>query len=595
VNRRRFLAGALALAVAPTDAIAAARGELAEFLARAYREQLASDPTLASTLGYLPPGGGPHTEWTRRTDDWYRNRTRDAKRRLERIDAIDPRGDASPYDRTLYRLTQRTIIDDETWRHHRVPFFGGVSPHLSAPTHLVEYQPVNSVEDAEAYLERASEIPALLDVEAHRMRACISAGCPPPEFNFAGLVRSANAAADAMARSGTHPLYEDFRDKCASAKLPARLGQALLEQLGRLLRTDLSNAVRGFAAELDRQGEEVDDDHGAWALPDGDVFYRSELARHCTALQDPDELHDWGLSEVARLKGELQDVARTVGYTADRPFLEFLSTDSLFTYADSPRGRAEYLADASRYVEEIRGAMRLLTASPPSAEMEIRSVDPAAAAGGGRAYYVGPAEDGSRPGIFFLNTLKAAQSPRYQVQAVCYHEAIPGHHLQAAAALDADLPDFRKHLYLGAYAEGWALYAESFPKELGFYQDPYQDAGRIALELFRAVRVVIDTGIHHKRWSFNRALGYMNENTGNARADNVVEVERYFNWPGQAVSYKVGMREMLRLRSSAETRLGPEFSLPAFHAAVLASGSLTLPLLEANIDRYIERVSAGTR
>ena len=184
--------------------------------------------------------------------------------------------------------------------------------------------------------------------------------------------------------------------------------------------------------------------------------------------------------------------------------------------------------------------------------------------------------------------MKVADGPAYQLEAVCYHEAIPGHHLQAAAAIElGDRPLFRRQYYIGAFAEGWGLYAEKFPRELGFYADPIQDAGRLALELFRAVRIVVDTGIHRKRWSFDQALRFMNENTGNAPGDNISEVKRYFNWPAQALTYKVGMRHIEMLRARAQQALGNSFSLPDFHAAVLSSGSITLPMLTEKIEGYI--------
>ena len=592
IDRRQFLAAAIA-ALAPLPAAGAeTSGTLREFFDRSFREQLQGDPTRATLLHFPDPDGTAHDTWTLRTDRWYDERAQRAQSNLERLKELCLGAECGSDDALLYAISQRELIDEARWRRHHVPFYGALAPHVHAPSILMQFHEIRSVDDARAYVERVRSMGELLRVEGERMAASIAADCPPPAFNFADIDASAVEAAKRLADSDKHPLALALTAKCDAARLPASDRNRLTRTLQTVLREELAPSVERYRDDLRRVSRGLSASNGVWAMPDGADFYASEILRHCTIPLDPDELHDWGLAETARIQSEIELVGSNLGYRrGEKPFLRHLATSPEFYFADTPQGRAEYLARAREFIAGITAVSERLTSHRSRVPLEVRPIDPISAATSGRAYYVEPSADGSRPGVFYLNTEKVADGPAYQLEAVCYHEAIPGHHLQAAAAIElGDRPLFRRQYYIGAFAEGWALYAEKFPRELGFYDDPIQDAGRLALELFRAVRIVVDTGIHRKRWSFDRALRFMNENTGNAPGDNVSEVKRYFNWPAQALTYKVGMRHIETLRARAQQALGKSFDLPDFHAAVLSSGSITLPMLTEKIEGYI---SAG--
>lgn len=590
IRRREFLTAMLATFSAAPLFASDTRRPLRKFFDQAFREEIQNDPTRATLLHFPTPGGHSHNTWTLRTDKWFVDRANMAKQNIENLEQICAGAECESDDVSLFRLSQKAIVSDSRWRRHRVPFFGGLAPHIQAPSILIEHHKIDSAIDAEAYVERAERIPGLLEVEIQRFAVSVESGCAPPSFNFSDLSASAERSAAGMEKSSNHPLLATLKSKCNAARLQPAVRDRLVNDLQNILNDRLAPAVRKFGVEMAEFSKKTKASNGAWAMPDGSEFYKAEIQRHCSIALDPDELHEWGLVETKRLKSEIEDIGRKVGYRGSKmPFLRHLATSSEFYFDDTPKGRAQYMEHAKQYIAEISSQLHTITSQPPSVPLEVRPVDPVSAAISGRAYYLEPAADGSSPGIFFLNVERVADGPAYQLEAVCYHEAIPGHHLQAAAAIRlADVPIFRRQLYVGAFAEGWALYAEKFPKELGFYSDPYQDAGRASLELFRAARVVVDTGIHHKRWDLNRAIQFMNENTGNAPSDNVTEVKRYFNWPGQALSYKVGMQHIERLRNISEEALGHHFRISDFHAAVLSSGSITLPMLSKKIEKFTD-------
>ena len=589
IDRRQFLAGTCAALAPLPGASADTPGTLREFFDQSFNEQVQSDPTAATVLHFRTPEGNAHHTWTLRTDRWFDERAQRARQNLERLNELCVGEECGSDDALLYSISQQELLDEARWRRHHVPFHGALAPHLRAPSILIGHQEIGSVADAQAFVERARNIGELLAVETDRMAASIAAGCAPAAFNFSDIDASAGEAAARMVAGDEHPLVLAFTSKCDAARLPVRDRNRLARDLRTIVREELGPAVARFRADLRDVSRSVSANRGVWAIPDGQQFYESEILRHCTLALDPDELHAWGLDETARIQAEVEQVGRNLGYeSGERSFLRHLATSPEFYFEDSDEGRARYLAQAKEFIAKISEAPELLTSDRLSVQLQVRPVDPISAATSGRAYYVEPSADGSRPGVFFLNTEKVSEGPAYQLEAVCYHEAIPGHHLQAAAAIElGDRPLFRRQYYVGAFAEGWGLYAEKFPRELGFYTDPYQDAGRLSLELFRAVRVVVDTGIHHRQWSFERALRFMNDHTGNDPGDNLTEVKRYFNWPAQALTYKVGMRHIEMLRERAQQALGQSFSLPDFHAAVLSSGGITLPMLSDRVERFI--------
>jgi uncharacterized protein (DUF885 family) len=323
------------------------------------------------------------------------------------------------------------------------------------------------------------------------------------------------------------------------------------------------------------------------ALPAGDYWYAHLVRQHTTLDVTPDEVHAIGLREVARLRAELAQLQPALGVGGEpRAVFDAMRADPKF-HAASP---AALLAGYEALRTRVQAGMPALFARQPAATLVIRPVEPHRAATAASASYQQPSVDGVRPGVFYVNTYDLASRPTYMMEPVFLHEAIPGHHFQVAIAQETpNLPSFRRFGSDTAYGEGWALYAESLGSQLGLLADPYAQFGALSLELWRAVRLVVDTGLHAKGWSRDRAVDYMRENTALGEADIAAEVDRYIAWPGQALAYKIGQLKILELRRRAEQKLGPRFDQREFHEQVVGSGSLPLPVLEAKIDRWIAR------
>jgi uncharacterized protein (DUF885 family) len=324
---------------------------------------------------------------------------------------------------------------------------------------------------------------------------------------------------------------------------------------------------------------------GLSELPNGASWY-AYLARYYTSTSmTPEQVHELGLAEVARIRAEMEQVKKQVGHAGDlRSFFDALRADPGFYYKDP----GELLAGYDAIRQRVTSALPLLFAVKPKATFEIRAVEAFRASSDAAASYMSGSADGKRPGVFYVNTYDLASRPKYSMEALYLHEAEPGHHLQSAIAQEATgLPRFRRFAYDTAFGEGWALYAESLGHDLGLYTDPYSAFGALSAEMWRAVRLVVDTGIHAKGWTREQAIDYFRANTAVAEKDIAVEVDRYIAMPGQALAYKVGQLEILRLRQRAQQKLGPRFDIRAFHSLVLESGSLPLPVLEAKVDRWI--------
>jgi uncharacterized protein (DUF885 family) len=302
-----------------------------------------------------------------------------------------------------------------------------------------------------------------------------------------------------------------------------------------------------------------------------------------------DEIHDIGLAEVARIQDEMRAIMEQVGFEGSlREFFDFLRTGPQFSYPNTDAGRDAYMADATAIIDDMRGRLDTLFITKPKADMVVKRVEPFREDTAFGAFYNSPAIDGSRPGTYYINLKDVREQPKYLQQALAYHEGIPGHHMQIALAQELQgLPKFRTLGGHTAYIEGWALYAESVPSELGLYTDPYSDFGRLSMEIFRAARLVVDTGIHAKKWTREEAVQYYLANIANPEGDIRAEIDRYIVWPGQATAYKIGMIKIQELRKKAEDELGDDFNIAQFHDVILANGSVPLAVLEQLVDDWI--------
>ena len=521
-------------------------------------------------------------------------------RRIERLDHLHNSFDLETLDakaRVSYRVfeyLQQAGVRNYAFRDQRYIFTQMFGPHTGLATMLISQHRITNPDQAEAYIRRLDGMGPVLRELINRAETRAAAGVLPPRFAFAYLIDNTSqlVAGAPFDDSGTvSPLLADFTakvdaleiDDAAKADLIARATTALLEQVGPV--------YAELLAMFERHSELTDDRDGAWKLPRGEAYYQAQLASF-TTMDDlsPEEVHQTGLDEITRIHGEMQGIMDQVGFEGTlADFFEFMRSDPQFYLPDTDEGRAEYMSRVNTIFERVRTVLPDYFDTMPRGEMVVREVEPYRAAGSPTAFYNTGSMDGTRPGTFYANTLNMRNLPIYQMETLAYHEGIPGHHFQLTLALENEgTPMFQRLLYLPAFGEGWALYAESLGKDMGMFTDPYQDFGRLAYELWRAGRLVVDTGIHAMRWTRQEAIDYLRTNTSFTEEEITREVERYIVWPGQATAYKTGQMRIRALRDFAQAQLGETFDYGEFHDVVLTNGALPLPVLTELVNDYVE-------
>jgi uncharacterized protein (DUF885 family) len=330
-------------------------------------------------------------------------------------------------------------------------------------------------------------------------------------------------------------------------------------------------------------------DDGVWRFPKGAAYYAERLGNYTTTNLTPDQIHQLGLDQVARIHGEVREIMARVKFNGDlSAFFKFMREDKQFYATNTDEGRAQYLAATEKAKQDITALLPQWFGVLPQAPMVVKRVEAFREKSAGKAFYQRPAPDGSRPGTYYANLYNMADMPMTEVEALFYHEGIPGHHLQLAIQTELKgVPPFRKYGGVTAYSEGWGLYSEKLAKDMGLYTDPYRDFGRLQLELHRAIRLVVDSGLHHKRWSREQAIKYVEDNSADAPGGIVKAIERYIVYPGQATAYMVGRLKITDLRGKAEKQLGDRFDIKGFHDVVLKSGPVPLDVLEEQVNAWV--------
>jgi uncharacterized protein (DUF885 family) len=384
-------------------------------------------------------------------------------------------------------------------------------------------------------------------------------------------------------------LLEDFMKKVNKLDIDEKTKSNLEFQANEALLTSVKPAYEGLVSFMKEQKERANTDDGAWKFPDGEAFYNMALKMTTTTDLTADEIHEIGLSEVARIHGEMEAIKNQVGFEGTlQDFFQFMKTDKQFYYTSDQKGKDAYLKEAVHLIDSMKTRLDEIFITKPKADIIVKAVEPFREKSAGKAFYNRPAADGSRPGIYYANLYDMESMPTYQMEALAYHEGIPGHHMQLAIQQELEeVPMFRKFGGYTAYTEGWGLYSEFIPKEMGFYADPYSDFGRLAMELWRACRLVVDTGIHSKKWTREEGIKYYTDNTPNAELDAIKMVERHIVMPGQATAYKIGMLKIVGLRKKAKDALGDKFDIREFHEVVISHGAIPLNVLEDFVDEYI--------
>lgn len=588
ITRRQALLGASALtlagcATATTGSSAAPNAELAAFFEEQFERVVASSPELATSLG----DRRGYDRWDDETDAFAERQLQEAVAARDAMHARFNPDALNVQDRLSFRLFDLSVTRQQEnwrWRNHTYIFNHHFGAHQNLPAFLINSHQVTNLADAEAYVARLNGLAPKLEQLIANSEAAAAQGIMPPSFSYDGtLSASRNIIAGAPFASGADsPLWADFQTKVNALEIEQAQKDRLLSEGRAALINSVKPAYDRLITVLVAQQARAGTDDGAWKLPDGDEYYAARLKLFTTTDMTADQIHDTGLAAVARIHDAMRTIMRTVNFTGDlSAFFQFMETDPRFYVADSAEGRASYVAQATARIDEMRARLPQYFGRLPRAALEVRPVEPFRERSAGLAFYERPAADGSRPAIYYVNTFDVQAVPTYQLEALAYHEGIPGHHMQIAIAQELEgVPRFRRFLtFYTAYTEGWGLYAERLSKEMGGYQDPYSDFGRLVLELRRAIRLVVDTGLHSKGWTRQQAIDYILANQPANAREAGRDIGRYIVNPGQATAYLVGQMEILRLREEARQALGPRFSISRFHDAVLANGAVPLDVL----------------
>ncbi len=463
--------------------------------------------------------------------------------------------------------------------------------HIDLPEFMLQVHPLTSKTDAEYYNSRLSRFKQKFDQVIASLQQAEAKGVIPPQFVVQDVLKICR---DFIAVPPTdNVLYKHLGETIA--KLPdvtADQRDSLLADAEKQIANSVYPAYRDLIAHEEALLPKTNADDGVWKLPNGDAYYRYQLKSNTTSDITPAEVHDLGLAEVARITAEMKAEFAKLGYPDDIALAEAvhrLAADPSQHYTAGPNVRKQILGDFQKIVDEVSPRLTKVFRVLPKTPLKVESVPQFREATAPLAYYNPGSADGARPGIFYTNTGDLDKVIKYGMKTVTYHEAIPGHHFQISIQQELQgVPEFRRFLPFTAYAEGWALYSERLASEIGMYEnDPSANIGRLQDEMLRAVRLVVDSGIHYKHWTRQQAIDYMAEHTGNPMADVVVEIERYIVWPGQACAYKVGQLKIIELREKARATLGAKFDIGEFHDVVLKNGSLPVSILERVVDQYI--------
>jgi uncharacterized protein (DUF885 family) len=500
------------------------------------------------------------------------------------------------YDMWALELTRGE--ERNKWRRNAYVFSRGADT-TDLPNFMINFHRVSEKSDMEAYLARVSLFDEALDQDLVVAKANAAYGVHMPTFRYDEAIDEIHRVLDGapFTNGKDSALFADGKAKIhgleSAGKITADEAKAFETQLATTMREQMKPAYDRVAAFLvqDKPSGQKPEKQGALALPNGAAYYKSTLYLQTTTDMTADQIHELGLKEVARIRKEMEEIKNKVGFKGTlEEFFVFMRTDKRFYLPNTDEGRAEYLDLARGYLDGMKKKLPEYFGILPKADLVVKRVEAFREIPGAAQHYMAGTADGSRPGTFYAHLSDMGAEATYQLEVIAYHEGLPGHHLQISIRQElTGIPQFRTHGGYGAYSEGWGLYAESLAKEMGFYQDPYNDFGRLSTEIWRAIRLVVDTGIHAKGWTQKQAEEYFLANSPQPAQAVKSEIERYILGPGQATTYKIGMIAIQRLRDEAKAQLGAKFDYRRFHDAVLDGGALPIPVLEAKVHRWIER------
>jgi uncharacterized protein (DUF885 family) len=567
---------------------------LAAFFEEIFERDVSQSPEFQAYLGIKTEDYG---RWDDYSDAYAQTENQQAEADLERLRSefdYDALSETSKMSFRIFEYNQLRSLRNFDWRFHDYAISPMDDIASNLPTFLQNIHKIDSSEDAEAYISRLEGVQLIMQQVVEQLRQAESIGVIPPKMVYPKVLPSAQnmlkgAPFEETADDGI--LLADFRGKLELLELDPEEQAILLNDAANALSGPFRSAYQMLIAELLRLQAKADNDHGIWALPDGADYYANRIQNWTTVVRPVEDIHQLGLAEVDRIRSEMQQIMVEVGFEGNLPeFFEYVRNNPENYYQNNDEGRAEYIRDATALIEGIYDIADDYFNVLPKAPLEVRRVEPWREDGASTAFYNRPSPDGSRPGIYYINQKNMNAVQKHIMNSLAYHEGAPGHHFQIAIQQELQgIPKFRLFGGYSAYSEGWALYSERLAYEAGLYEGmPMRNFGRLAEEMKRAVRLVVDTGMHAMQWPLEQSIAYMTENTPMATADIERQIKRYYVIPGQALSYKIGMMTILELRQRAEQELGEDYDIREFHDAVLKNGAVPMEVLNDVIDNYIQ-------
>jgi len=563
---------------------------LLEFFSKSFTRELEDSPEFMTALGMKKR----YNEWSDYSEAYvdksYKDTLADTDFMRKGINrsALSPQMRVS-YDIFLFRNEQRIANYPFRYHNYDTSHFGG--PHQGIPNLLINQHRIDDVSDAKAYIARMAATPLLMKQATDFMKASAAKGLTLPRFSYDLMIADTQQVLKGapFEKKGENNILADFRTKVGKLKISDAEKAQLVSDAGKALVDHLKPAYELFLATSAEIAKSVKADHGVGSLPDGKAFYDERTAAHTTLKMPAADIHALGLSEVARLSADMEVLKKRLGFSGPlKDFYNDLRTNRKYLYPNTDAGRAAYMKRAKELQDKAAAMLPKTFGTLPKAGVDVKRMEPFLESGQTIAFYNSPTPDGSRPGYVFYNLASMQALPKWQMAALAFHEGIPGHHLQISISRETkNIPEFRKYNGFTAYVEGWALYTEFLAGEMGLYENDLDEVGRITMELWRACRLVVDTGIHAMGWSREKSVDYFLANTALTRDNIVREIDRYFVYPGQACAYQIGRNKILELREKAKKQLGAKFDIRQFHDVVLENGAVPLPVLENIVAEWV--------
>ena len=557
-----------------------------------FQKEVADSPMTQTYLGVKTEDYG---KWD---DISPKKKARDLERAKIALQYLNDSVDAKALNKATelsYRILKSDLeneIADFKYQFHNYPVNQMFGRHSRTPAFLINMHSVENKKEAEDYISRLNGIKPMFDQLVKNLQIREEKGIVPPKFVFPKAIDDSKNILKGLPfekKEKKSTLLADFDKKVSKLEISDKEKETLINDAKSALLSSVKPAYENLIAFLTEQEKRAATDDGVWKFPNGKDFFNNALKRTTTTDLTSDQIYELGLKEVARIHEEMRGIMKKVKFEGTlQDFFKFMKEDPQFYYPNTDEGKAEYLAGAVALIDTMRTKLDALFITKPKAKIVVKAVEPFREKSAGKAFYQRGTPDGKRPGKYYANLYDMKTMPKYQMEALAYHEGIPGHHMQISIAQELkDIPKFRKFGGYTAYVEGWGLYNEFVPKEIGMYQDPYSDFGRLAMELWRACRLVVDTGIHEKKWTREDGIKYYVENTPDPEEDAIRMVERHIVMPSQATAYKIGMLKILELREGAKEKLGDKFDIREFHDVVLTNGAIPLDVLEELVNDWI--------